>query len=133
MYSVTKVLSFCYGHRLLRYQGKCKYLHGHNGRAEIHLRSENLDPRGMVIDFSDIKNLIGRFIEENLDHKILLCREDPLVKILESMKEPHFVMEVNPTAENIAKLIFDFAHSKNLPVISVKLWETDTSFAVYEG
>lgn len=97
------------------------------------MRSENLDPRGMVIDFSDIKNLIGRFIEENLDHKILLCREDPLVKILESMKEPHFVMEVNPTAENIAKLIFDFAHSKNLPVISVKLWETDTSFAVYEG
>jgi len=131
MFSVTKIISFCYGHRLLNYSGKCKYLHGHNGKAEIFLQSEKLDPRGMVIDFSDIKELIGSFIEQKLDHKVLLSKDDLLIPFLEKLNEPFFLMDENPTAENIAKLIFNFARSKNLPVVSVKLWETETSFAVY--
>ena len=132
-YSVTKLISFCYGHRLLRYDGKCKHLHGHNGRAEITVRMGKLDERGMVIDFGDIKKTIGSFIDEELDHKILLCKDDPLIPKLKELREPHFVMEENPTAENIAKLIFESARKLKLPVVSVKLWETDTSFAVYEG
>ena len=132
-YSVTKIISFAYGHRLLKYDGKCKYLHGHNGRAEITLRTGKLDGRGMVVDFSDIKRTIGSFINEQLDHKILLCKEDPLVPVLKKMNEPHFVMEDNPTAENISRLIYRQAKSMKLPVASVKLWETDTSFAFYEG
>ena len=132
-HSVTKTISFCYGHRLLRYEGKCKHLHGHNGRAEISVRTAQLDPRGMVIDFGDIKKTIGSFIDDQLDHRILLCKDDPLIPVLRKMKEPHFVMDENPTAENIAKLIFESARRLKLPVVSVKLWETDTSFAVYEG
>jgi 6-pyruvoyltetrahydropterin/6-carboxytetrahydropterin synthase len=132
-YSVTKTISFCYGHRLLRYEGKCRHLHGHNGRAEITVRTTQLDPRGMVIDFGDIKKTIGSFIDDHLDHKILLCKDDPLLPKLKEMKEAHFVMEDNPTAENIAKLIYESARNLKLPVVSVKLWETDTSFAVYEG
>ena len=130
-YSVTKIISFCYGHRLLDYDGKCKHLHGHNGRAEILLEKTELDHRGMVIDFSDIKREIGAFIDRELDHKILLNRRDKLVGVLAQMGEAHFVVEENPTAENIAKLIYQFAKSKNFPIVSVKLWETDTSFAVY--
>jgi 6-pyruvoyltetrahydropterin/6-carboxytetrahydropterin synthase len=132
-YSVTKTISFCYGHRLLRYEGKCRHLHGHNGRAEITVRTTQLDPRGMVIDFGDIKKTIGSFIDDHLDHKILLCKDDPLLPKLKEMKEAHFVMEDNPTAENIAKLIYESARNLKLPVVSVKLWETDTSFVVYEG
>jgi 6-pyruvoyltetrahydropterin/6-carboxytetrahydropterin synthase len=132
-YSVTKTISFCYGHRLLRYEGKCRHLHGHNGRAEITVRTTQLDPWGMVIDFGDIKKTIGSFIDEQLDHKILLCKDDPLLPKLKEMKESHFVMEDNPTAENIAKLIYESARNLKLPVVSVKLWETDTSFVVYEG
>ena len=133
MYSVTKTISFCYGHRLLNYDGKCKFLHGHNGIAEIALEAEKLDHRGMVIDFSDIKQTIGSFINDQLDHRILLCKDDPLVPVLKKMKELHFVMDDNPTAENIARLIYESARKMKLPVVSVKLWETDTSFAVYEG
>ena len=133
MYRVVKVISFCYGHRLMNYDGKCKYLHGHNGRAEIHLEAEKLDQRGMVADFTDIKQIIGQFIDDQLDHKILLCKNDSMAKVLKELKEPFFLMEENPTAENIAKLIFDFARGQKLPVKSVKLWETDTSFAIYEG
>ncbi len=132
MYGVVKVISFCYGHRLLNYDGKCKYLHGHNGRAEIRLESEKLDARGMVVDFTDIKGLIGEFIDMRLDHRMILCKKDPVVKHLKAMKEPIFLTDENPTAENIAKLIYQFAKEKGFPVASVKLWETDTSFAVYK-
>ena len=59
IYQVTKIIPFCYGHRLLNYDGKCKYLHGHNGLAEISLSSKKLDHRGMVVDFTDVKNIIG--------------------------------------------------------------------------
>ncbi len=133
MYTVTKSISFCYGHRLLNYDGKCKYLHGHNGRAEITLQSSKLDRRGMVVDFSDVKNIVGNFIKTELDHKMLLNKKDKMIAVLKSLNEPYYVTEENPTAENIAKLIFRFARKKKLPVITVKLWETDTSFAVYSG
>ena len=48
MFRVTRRIDFCYGHRLLNYDGKCKNLHGHNGRAEIVIAAEKLDDRGMV-------------------------------------------------------------------------------------
>lgn len=37
MYFLTQELEFCYGHRLIHYSGKCRFLHGHNGRVEIVL------------------------------------------------------------------------------------------------
>ena len=55
MFQVTREIDFCYGHRLLNYEGKCKHLHGHNGRVVITLEASELDERGMVIDFSEIK------------------------------------------------------------------------------
>ena len=51
MYRVTREIQFCYGHRLLNYDGKCKYMHGHNGRAIIAIEADKLDDRGMVLDF----------------------------------------------------------------------------------
>src|SRR4051812_25839744 len=116
MYSVTKSISFCYGHRLLNYDGKCKHLHGHNGRAEIRLQVESLDHRGMVVDFGDVKNIVGTFIDRELDHRMILSKKDPVVSILKDLGEPYFLIEENPTAENIAKLIFNFAKGKKLPV-----------------
>src|SRR5437016_3871665 len=55
MFQVTREIRFCYGHRLLEYAGKCRHLHGHNGRAVISLAATQLDPLGMVMDFSHIK------------------------------------------------------------------------------
>lgn len=133
MYSVTKTISFCYGHRLLNYQGKCKHLHGHNGRVEILLSAKKLDKRGMVVDFGDVKQIVKGFVDDNLDHKMILCGKDPMAPVLKSHREPYYLMKENPTAENIARHIFDFARSKRLPVIRVRLWETDTSFAEYSG
>jgi 6-pyruvoyltetrahydropterin/6-carboxytetrahydropterin synthase len=131
MFLVTKEITFSYGHRLRDYEKKCKHLHGHNGRVAITLAASQLDKRGMVIDFVDIKNVVQNWIMSELDHKLLLREDDPLVKVLRDCNEEFYIMKENPTAENIAKLIYDYAVSQNLPVIEVKLWETETSIAIY--
>jgi 6-pyruvoyltetrahydropterin/6-carboxytetrahydropterin synthase len=131
MYSVTKRIEFCYGHRLLDYDGVCKHPHGHNGLVEVEVRSGQLDKRNMVCDFSDIKRIVKSWIDRDLDHKMLLRRDDPLVKALQQLGEPVFLCDSNPTAEHIAKIIYQHAAGEGLPVVRVKLWETPTSFAEY--
>ena len=131
MFRVTQEIDFCYGHRLLNYDGKCKHLHGHNGRAIIVLEAESLDNRGMLVDFSDIKKQVAGWIDTNLDHRMILNANDPVISYLRDQGEPLFIIDSNPTAENIAKLIYDFAVSQNLPVAEVSLWETFKSHATY--
>jgi 6-pyruvoyltetrahydropterin/6-carboxytetrahydropterin synthase len=133
MFRVTREISFCYGHRLLNYDGKCKHLHGHNGRAIVALEAPTLDDRGMLVDFSEIKRLVQRWIDENLDHTMLLCRDDPILPVLRAQGERVFVMEGNPTAENIARLIYDRAADVGLPVVEVVMWETENCFATYSA
>ena len=133
MFRVTREITFCYGHRLLNYEGKCRHLHGHNGRAVLTLEAPQLDALGMVVDFSRIKRVVSAWIDEALDHRMLLHRDDPILPLLREQGEPYFVMDVNPTAENIAKLIYDFAASQGFPVVEVRLWETDTCYATYVG
>jgi 6-pyruvoyltetrahydropterin/6-carboxytetrahydropterin synthase len=131
MFSVTREISFCYGHRLLDYDGKCRYLHGHNGRAVITLSAASLDELGMVMDFTRLKRAVGGWIDEHLDHKMILHKDDPLLPLLRQWGEPVYVLDVNPTAENIARLLFDVAAGQGFPVTEVRLWETDTCFATY--
>jgi 6-pyruvoyltetrahydropterin/6-carboxytetrahydropterin synthase len=131
VFRVTRQIDFCYGHRLLNYDGKCKFLHGHNGRAIIALESETLDERGMVLDFSDIKRVVSGWIDSNLDHRMILHRNDPAVATLKQMGEPLFLLDVNPTAENIARLIYEYAAAQGFPIVECKLWETPNCFATY--
>lgn len=131
MHTVVKRLHFCYGHRLLDYDGKCAHPHGHNATVDIELAGEQLNHIGMVTDFGEITRLVGAFIDSELDHKMLLRRDDPVTKVLLELGEPVFVMETNPTAENIAHLIFNFAQNQGLPVVGVRLWETEDAFAEY--
>ena len=133
MYRVTREIHFCYGHRLLNYDGKCRNLHGHNGRAVVTLEGPSLDTLGMLVDFSQIKQILQKWIDDTIDHKMLLHRDDPVLAYLQKQNEPIVVLDVNPTAENIAKLIFDSARAANLPVVEVTLWETENSFATYRG
>ena len=133
MYSVTKKIEFCYGHRLLDYDGICKHPHGHNAVAEIEVRSGTLDNRNMVCDFSDIKRIVKGWVDRELDHKMILRGDDPLVGPLKALGEPIFIVDSNPTVEHIAKVIFDYAASQRLPVVTVRVWETPTSYAEYTG
>lgn len=131
VYRVTCEIDFCYGHRLLDYVGKCRHLHGHNGRAVISLQAEHLDARGMVLDFGDIKRVMSHWIDEHLDHRMILCERDPVLPYLRKLGEPFFVLPHNPTAENIARLIYEAAVAQGVPIEGVDLWETPRCFASY--
>jgi 6-pyruvoyltetrahydropterin/6-carboxytetrahydropterin synthase len=133
MYSVTKRIDFCYGHRLLDYDGVCKHPHGHNAVAEIEVRAEALDKRNMVVDFTDIKRQVKSWIDRELDHRMILRRDDPLVGLLHQLGEPVYVLESNPTVERIARLLFDISREQGLPVSRVTVWETPSSWATYAG
>jgi len=131
MFEVTRELRFCYGHRLLQYEGKCRHLHGHNGRAVLTFAAPSLDQLGMVLDFSRIKKAIGGWIDTNLDHRMILHRDDPILPEFRRLGEPVFLTDVNPTAETIARLIYEHAASEGFPVTQVSLWETDDAYATY--
>ncbi|HUF23847.1 MAG TPA: 6-carboxytetrahydropterin synthase [Vicinamibacterales bacterium] len=133
MYLVTKRIEFCYGHRLLDYDGVCKHPHGHNALVEIDVRTDSLDRRNMVADFSDIKRIVKGWIDRELDHKMILRHDDPLVDPLQQLGEPVYILESNPTVERIARLIFDNAREGGLDVVAVRVWETPNSIAEYRA
>ena len=133
MYSVTKRIDFCYGHRLMDYDGMCQHPHGHNAVAEIEIRAEALDARNMVADFGDIKRVVKGWIDRELDHRMILRHDDPLVASLKTLGEPVFVVDSNPTAERIARLLYDISREQGLPVVRVTVWETPSSWATYAG
>lgn len=134
---ITRRLEFDSGHRIPDHQSQCRHLHGHRYAIEITLAGEIIRQtgsplNGMVMDFSDIKNVVSTWIDEHLDHRMILHRDDPILPTLRSMNEPVHVIDVNPTAENIARVIFDFTQSRGFPVTEVRLWETDSCFATYQ-
>lgn len=130
-FQVTKVIEFSYGHRLLNHNGKCRYLHGHNGMVEVDIDSAELDSMGMVVDFGDVNAVVKAWIDNNLDHKMLLCEADPVLEPLLAAGEPIYQMKENPTAENIARLIYRAAREQGMAVSEVRVWETSTSRASY--
>ena len=116
-----------------RGQHKCSHLHGHSARVEIEMASPKLNPKGMVVDFFDIKQTIGEWIERNLDHKMILWSKDPLTKLLKKAGEPVVLVKENPTAEMLARWIFREARRMKLPVSRVTLWENQDSCAVFKA
>ena len=87
----------------------------------------------MVRDFTEIKQAIQQWIDETFDHKMILHHDDPALPALRELGEPLCVVDVNPTAEAIARLIFHHAKQLGFPVTAVRLWETDSSVASYSA
>jgi 6-pyruvoyltetrahydropterin/6-carboxytetrahydropterin synthase len=131
MFRVTRELTFCYGHRLLQHAGKCRHLHGHNGRVLITLETAALDAQGMVVDFAVLKQVVGGWLDETFDHRLILQEKDPLVGVLRSQGEVVVTLPDPPTAEVLAKNIFDYVYAQGFPVVEVILWETPSCYAAY--
>lgn len=134
MYKVVKEVRWEAAHRLLNYAGKCAYLHGHSYRAIFTFVSsldfEKLNKDGMIVDFSILKEKIQRWLDENWDHSCILNEADPLMNILGSRV---CVIQGNPTAENMAKFLFDNFRLAffEITLVSVEVFEGLKSSAVY--
>ncbi len=133
MYTVTRELSFSYGHRLLDHEGKCGRLHGHNGRLRVTLGSASLDKAGMVVDFYDIKKALSGWIDESLDHRLILQREDPAAAALQAIGEPVYIVDFPPTSENLTRHVLEHLRRIGLPVLEVSLDETENCSATYRA
>jgi len=115
----------------MNHPGKCRHLHGHSARVSITLESEQLNEQGMVRDFSEIKEFAGQWIDDTFDHNMLLHKDDPVLPMLQKSGERVMVVDEHPTAEFLAKMIFDYVTSGNFPVSKVSVWETDSANASY--
>lgn len=131
MFRVTKELAFCFGHRLMHYNGKCRQLHGHNAKAVVTVAGQELDEQGMVTDFGALRKHIGDWIDRTLDHKMILHKDDPLVPLLRGQGDPVLAIDDHPTTENLARFIYDHVEHEGYNVVEVTLWETPTSYATY--
>lgn len=131
MHKIKKTFHLAYGHRLLNYKGKCENLHGHNGLVEVTLKARKLNSEKMVMDFTELGKKMKTWLDANLDHKVILAKADPLVPVLKAQGQACFLTADNPTAETLARLVFDAARAMKLPVAEAAFWETPTSMASY--
>jgi len=139
MKSVCKELCFDAAHRLYGYDGKCSRIHGHRYRVAVRLQYYAVDEVGIGFDFGRIKSTLGKWIDENWDHKFFICHDDPLYEALTDAggidPEDIILMAGNPTAENMAEFMAEVV----VPIwpeirerlISITIYETPTSSAEY--
>jgi len=132
LHRITKSIEFCYGHRLVGHSGKCRFLHGHNGLLEVDVDAEELDAMGMVVDFGEVRDLVKGWVDEHIDHRMVLSRNDPVVPILLESGEPLYLMDENPTAESLARHIFEKVSELGMTLSEIRLWETPSNLATYK-
>ncbi|HEX4353343.1 MAG TPA: 6-carboxytetrahydropterin synthase [Polyangiales bacterium] len=133
-------MQFCAGHRVREHESKCRNLHGHNYVAFFHAESaRGLDPLGRVIDFGVLKERIAPFIERQWDHGFILFREDAeaIEAVSRVSDQKLFLLDVNPTAENLAQYLLDEVcpralEGSSVSVVKVVLWETENCFVEVE-
>ena len=133
MYLVTKRIDFCYGHRLLDYDGVCKHPHGHNAVAEIEVRTDRLDSRNMVADFSDIKRVVKGWIDRELDHKMILRAGRSAGGAVAGARRTD--VPARKQSDRRAHRSADLRQGPRtgIDIVNVRVWETPTSFASYDG
>ena len=143
---IGKVIQWDMGHRVLNHRSVCKGLHGHRYKAEICVEGKLIEVKGaseegMVIDFADIKKVAQKFIQEELDHAFMVWdRDHELLEFFKSSQgHKPVIVPFTPTAENVAAYIFNKLKDKftdvfktGLKLQSVKLWETPSSYALYD-
>lgn len=116
MYEVIVDSEFSAAHNLRGYRGKCEKLHGHNWKIEVTVSKKNLDKSGMVMDFKVLKAILKEILQP-LDHAYL--------------NDVPYFKKANPTSENIAEFIYFNLKRAKISVTKIRVWETDSSSAVY--
>ena len=135
MITCTRRIEFDAAHRIMNHESKCKMLHGHRYALEASFAATKLDNLGRVIDFGEIREVLGAWIDDNLDHNTILSIKDKNLgdKIASETGQKIYYIKENPTAENSAQYIFAeicpklFAN-KNVKCVAIKLYETPNCY-----
>jgi len=138
-------LTFAAAHRLMGHEGNCAMIHGHNYVAFVTACAKELDGIGRVIDFKELKKQIGGWIDMWWDHGILLNENDEvLVHAIQSfnneghtslsMPQKMYLMQGNPTAENMAQELARYSTNlvqESIVVTEVTIFETENCSATW--
>ena len=137
MYLVRIETTFDSGHRLLDYDGKCAFPHGHTYRAEVFLESDTLDSQGLVFDFTDLKRRVKSWIDDNWDHCFLLnSRDTELINGLAPASKGRIYRftEENPSCEVLSRVLYTkIVELCGVSPVKVRLWESTDQYAEYSG
>lgn len=140
-HTCTRRLEFDAAHRVERHGGKCRSLHGHRYVVEVTCTAPDLDEAGFVVDFGVVKEIVGRWVDEHLDHTTIYDEADTAMRALaESAAQmglrPWYRLDGPPTAENLARHLFDRAGELlvgRVRVVHVRVYETPNCWADYGG
>lgn len=140
---ITTRLEFDAGHRIPCHKSQCRNLHGHRYAIEITLsgaiiHQENTSENGMVMDFSDVKQIARASVVDEWDHAFLVYKDDiEVLNFLNTLPNHKTVVFSSvPTAENMAAKAFEILNSQykdvygnHLKLERVRLYETPNSWA----
>jgi 6-pyruvoyltetrahydropterin/6-carboxytetrahydropterin synthase len=137
MYLVRIEVTFDSGHRLLDYEGKCAFPHGHTYRAEVFLKGASLDSLGLLFDFTELKRRIKDWIDANWDHAFLVNSSDTeLVEGLSRLTRSRLYMfhGENPSCEVMTRELYKkVAELCQVAPARVRLWESSSQYAEFYG
>jgi len=147
-YRICRIFEIENGHMLSKHPDKCQFPHGHSRRVECILEAPDLDEREMVCDFKVLKLILGKFLDQ-YDHAMCMNTDDPAYAIFKERFGERVIgyESEDPTSEVLARDIYthlkqslqdycqsptgDFPLRDTVKVVSVKLWETSSSWAEY--
>lgn len=133
--TITRRIEFDAGHRLVGHESKCRNLHGHRYVVDITCSAASLDHVGRVIDFAQVKAVVGGWIDKALDHAFIYYDLDPIMSELffKHSDQKYHAVSFEPTAENLSKYIADSAQQMltvfGIKVVNVRLYETPNCWA----
>ena len=136
---VTKLFTFDMAHALYGYDGPCRNIHGHTYKLSVTLKGKALADKdhpknGMVMDFTDFKEIVKNTVVDVFDHSLVLNQNSPhaaLPELRNNFGKINYV-PYQPSCEN---LIIDFLNRiktqlpQHIILNNLKLEETPTSFA----
>lgn len=136
MISCTRKIEFDAAHRVMLHESKCKYLHGHRYVIEATFAAEALDTVGRVVDFGEIKTVLGGWVDATWDHTTILNEKDRELgeEIARQTGQLVFYLPTNPTAENMAEYLLKIVCPKlfagrPLHCTKIRLYETPNCYA----
>ncbi len=136
MHKIEKKYHFYAGHRNENLKDKCFNLHGHTYYITMVFELPYDKKTGITMLFSEIDKVVKPIIKQ-LDHSLLIHKQDPLLKYLDMFCEQEgvglklYLMDNLTSAENLSRHIFEKV-AKKLPIVKILLQETTTSTVSYE-